>query len=228
MAGQVSINTNGMTTLAEILDGSSIAAGSNDISLTATNNNKIFAVAGAVAYGGEAGIGAAVATNTIGATAGAYLDDSDVTSADDVSLDAADSNGEIFSITAGGAGSQSFALGGAVSLNQVTNANDAYISDGSQVDAAGAVTLTSSDDPSIEALAGGLAGSGTAAIGAAFATNDIDDTTESYINGSNVSAASARPQRHFHGQHRKPDRGGGRLGNILRWAERWDLIASAT
>ena len=188
VAGQVSINSDGMTTLAEILDGSSVAANANNISLTATNNNKILAIAGAVAYGGEAGIGAAVATNTIGATAGAYLDDSNVTSADNVTLDAADSNGEIFSITAGGAGSQTFATGAAVSLNQVTNADDAYISDGSQVDASGAVSLTSSDAPVIEALAGGLAGSGTAAISAAFATNDIDDNTESYINGSSVTA----------------------------------------
>ena len=69
VAGQVSINSNGMTTLAEILDYSSIAAKNNDISLTATNNNKIFAIAGALSYGGEAGIGAALATNTIGATA---------------------------------------------------------------------------------------------------------------------------------------------------------------
>ena len=114
-----------------------------------------------------------------------------MTSAGSVGLNAADSNGEIFSITAGGAGSQTFALGGAVSLNQITDANDAHISGGASIDAAGAVTLASSDSPTIEALAGGLAGSGTAAIGAALATNNIDDTTRSYIDGASVAAASA-------------------------------------
>ena len=47
IAGQVSDNNNGLTTLAEILDQSSVAAGSNNIALTATSNNKIFAIAGA-------------------------------------------------------------------------------------------------------------------------------------------------------------------------------------
>ncbi len=191
IAGQVSDNNNGLTTLAEILDQSSVAAGSNNIALTATSNNKIFAIAGAVSYGGTAGIGAALATNSIGATAGAYIQGSNVTSAGSVGLNAADTNGEIFSITAGGAGSQTFALGGAVSLNQINDTNDAHISGGASIDAAGAVTLTSSDSPTIEALAGGLAGSGTAAIGAALATNNIDDTTRSYIDGASVAAASA-------------------------------------
>ena len=78
-----------------------------------------------------------------------------------------------------------------MSLNQITDTNDAHISGGAAINAAGAVTLTSSDSPTIEALAGGLAGSGTAAIGAALATNNIDDTTRSYIDGASVTAVSA-------------------------------------
>ena len=188
IAGQVSINSMGTTTLAEVLDQSNIAANTHDIALTAKNNNGIFTVAGALSYGGRAGIAAALATNTIGDTAGAYFDASNVASAGNVSLNAADSSGKIFSITVGGAGAQQFALGGAVSLNQINNTNDAHISGGSQLKAAGSVTLTSNDSPTIEALAGGLAGSGSAAIGASLATNNIDDTTQSYIDGSNVTA----------------------------------------
>jgi len=185
VAGQVTINDLGNTTWAAATDNSNITA--EDVSVTAANRKHFYAISGALSYGGRAGIGAALATSTISDTASAYLDATDVTSANGVSLDA-ESRGEVFSITIGGAGAQNYAVGAAVSLNQINDTNDAHLSGGSEIGTTGAVSLTTADDPTIEALAGGLAGAGTAAVGAAFATNDIDDTTRSYIAGSNVTA----------------------------------------
>jgi hypothetical protein len=75
-------------------------------------------------------------------------------------------------------------------VNQVTNTSDAHISGGAQVDASGAVAVNAADTLEIDALAGSLAGAGTAAIGAAVATNNIDDTTQAYLDGSGVTAGS--------------------------------------
>ena len=189
IAGQVSLNSIGTTTLAETLDGSTIAAGSSNVTMTATNHNGIFAVAGALAYGGEAGIGAALATNGIDDTAGAYFDASSVTSAGAVALSAVNA-GTIFSITVGGAGPRPSPLAGPSSLNHVTDMKDAHLSHGTQITASGTVSLSVTDSPTIEALAGGLAGAGTAAIGAALATNNIDDDTQAYLDGSGVTAGA--------------------------------------
>ena len=190
IAGQVSVNNMTMATLAKVADHSSITAGANKVTLASVNDNGIFSIAGALSYGDKAGIGAALATNTINATAGAYFEGSSVPSAGGVNLSATNSKSQLLTITAGGAGSQTFALGGAVSLNQVANTNDAHISGGSKITSSGALAVVTSDNPLIEALSGGLAGSGTAAVGAALATNNIDDNTRSYIDGSNVTAAS--------------------------------------
>ena len=63
VAGQVSYNTITTTTSAGVSDGSSITGG--EVSVTADDQDKIFAVAGSLAFGGDAGIGAAPAYNTI-------------------------------------------------------------------------------------------------------------------------------------------------------------------
>ena len=190
IAGQVSINSIGIRTTAEIMDNSVITAGTNDVTLTGTDNNYIFAISGSLAFGGRAGIGAAIATNTVNDTAGATIDDSLVPSAGAVSLSGRNVSGGILSITVGGAGAQTFALGGAVSTNNVNNTNDAEITGGSNVTAANSVTLSSGDNPTIEAIAGGIAGSGKAAIGAAIAINTIGDKTESHIDGSTVTSGT--------------------------------------
>ena len=190
IAGQVSLNSIGITTDAEVMDHSVITAGPNNIYLSGTDNNYIFAISGSLAYGGRAGIGAAIATNTVNDTADASIDESTVPSAYAVSLTGQNVSGGIFSITVGGAGAQTFALGGAVSTNNVNNTNDAEITGGSNVTAANSVTLSSGDNPTIEAIAGGIAGSGQAAIGAAIATNTIGDKTESHIDGSTVTSGT--------------------------------------
>ena len=191
IAGQASINTiNGGDTEADI-ESTTVAA--DNVTATAGNDKYIFALAGALAAGGNTGIGAALGYNTITDQAHAYVDSSSIGSSQDpagaVTLSATDS-GKIQSITIGGAGAQTFALGGAVGVNHVTNTSDAHISGGAQVDASGAVAVTAADTLEIDALAGGLAFAGTAAIGAAIATNNIDDTTQAYLDGSGVAAGN--------------------------------------
>ena len=191
IAGQISINTiNGGSTDADVSNTS--LATPFDLVATANNNDYVFALSGALALGGNTGVGAALATNSISNTADADVDSSTIGSelnpVGGVILTAGDS-GEIQSITVGGTYANSFAAGGAVSLNSINNNTDAFIDGNSQVYASGNMSLTANDNLTIEALAGGLAiTAGNAAIGASFSTNDIGNTTEAYIDGSLVNA----------------------------------------
>ena len=84
-----------------------------------------------------------------------------------------------------------FALGGSVSLNSISNLVDAHITINSNVIAPGAITVTATDRPTIQALAGGVAGAGAAAIGAALATNEIGDTDTAYIDRSTITSQAS-------------------------------------
>ena len=133
------------------------------------------------------GVGASLGTNTIADKVTAYADNSTLKAASNIMATAA-STSMISSTTAGGSGAGGFALGGSVSLNTLTNTIDAHITSNSQVTAGGAVTISSSDTPSLKTLAGGVAFSGAVAIGAAFSTNKDMDNITAYIDGSTVKA----------------------------------------
>src|SRR5262249_12628123 len=71
----------------------------------------------------------------------------------------------IGAIAAGGAGAETFALGGSVTLNTIANDVSASVNDAAAVAAAGRVTVSAEDNASIRSLAGGGAGAGTVASG---------------------------------------------------------------
>ncbi len=126
----------------------------------------ITTVGGGFGGGSDFGVGAAVATNTISDTAAAYIDKSTVQSpaGSEVSLAAANNPASILCITVGAGVGSTGGLAGSVSLNKVNNTTDAHISGGSQVTGFDGITLTATDDPTIEAFAGAVAGASTAAV----------------------------------------------------------------
>ena len=187
VAGQVSVNQVSATTEADIVDGSSITA--NDVTLTGTDSDSIFAISGALAYGGKAGIGAAVSLNFIPSLGGAettdsFIQNSDVAAGGAVQATATGTE-SIFAITAAVGASKSGMAGAlAVSINTISPTNEAYISGKGTtgVKAVGDVTLSASDDSTIQAIAGGVGVTGgVAGFGLAFADNVIAGTTETGI-----------------------------------------------
>ena len=130
-----------------------------------------------------------MATNDIGNTILASVNGADVTVTGALTLSAT-SAAKISNITVGGSGAGSFALGGSVSLNDIANTVEASISGAAMV-TAGSVSLAASDTSEIDALAGGIAVAGTAAVGAAVATNDIGNTILASLNGSEVTVTGA-------------------------------------
>ena len=119
IAGDVSINTVTDTTQAFINDKGTIRA--EEITLSADNETDLIAASGSAAITtvGEKlslGIAGSFSKNELNGTTGAYMAGTNISEADDLSL-SADRSGDIFSLTAGGAGApqkEGIAIAGSV------------------------------------------------------------------------------------------------------------------
>ncbi|NEU80298.1 DUF4347 domain-containing protein [Nostoc sp. UIC 10630] len=176
-----------------------------------------FAIAIATGAGGAKGAGAiglGIANNKIGKGNGhavrAYIDNSVVIAEEDVILKAI-STATIEALAMGGAGAGAGGAGGGVTgalagagagtENVIQIAIEASIKNNSTVTANnGDVSLTATDSSIIKADAGGIAiaiaaslgagAKGAASIGAAVATNTVNNSVKALIDGSTVTAQS--------------------------------------
>ena len=182
-----SVSTNKITSNTDAHVTSSTLTASADASVTANNQDTIKALTGGVAGASTAAVGAAVSVNQIDSTLRACIVDSVATVGGDVDVSTSNQS-EIRSLSVGGAYAGTFALGGAVSINQIDVNSRACIMDDSVVTAGGDITVSSFDDSSIRALAPGIAGSGLAGVGIGVVDNDINRTVESTISNSSATA----------------------------------------
>ncbi len=201
VAGQVSVNLISSTVEASILKESAVRAGS--IELIAKDSSSILAIAGALAYGGKAGIGAAVAWNEIyqkpageGDPTGtnavlALIQDSDVISRLNIRLEAESANRILAITAAAGASSeeQGLALAATVSMNTISTDTLAYIigKKDQGLQAGGEVILDASNSSYILAVAGGLSYSQQASIGVAGSYNEISNTVAAYVGAAGTA-----------------------------------------
>ncbi|MCH8129679.1 MAG: hypothetical protein IIC70_07260, partial [Acidobacteria bacterium] len=185
--GSLALNVVVNTTSAYISNGADVEA-TGDIGAMAIDTSVVTAVAGGIAGAGKAAIGAGVATNVVVNDIFAYIDDAEVSSLlGDVGLDAT-SNAVVSSVSIGGAGAGTFALGGAVSVNVVVNEVEAHISNSAWVMAED-VALQARDLSIVTAASGALAGAGNIAIGASIANNNVINATRAHIDGATVEAS---------------------------------------
>ncbi|KUG05437.1 hypothetical protein ASZ90_017119 [hydrocarbon metagenome] len=185
VAGQVSINSISSATGASILNQSNIIA--SNVTLKASDSCQILAIAGALAYGGKGGIGAAVALNDIPLSGRnavtSSIENSDVDASGYIDMDASSEN-QIFSITAAlGASKEGMAAAASVSINTIaTDVNTNIIGKKSTgVVSDGALTMDAVDTSSIFSISGAVALSGQASLGLAVAYNEIDNTVQAYV-----------------------------------------------
>ncbi|RLD99246.1 MAG: hypothetical protein DRI92_02610, partial [Aquificota bacterium] len=194
IAGDASVNNLSGITEAAIINGSVACAG--DVTLAAVSDSSIDAVAGSAAVssasGTSVGLAGSCTVNEIATTTQAYLKDATVRSSGKVDL-SAESSGSIKTIAAGGSGARSFGPGfsgsvaGSVSVNKVANSSLAYL-EGSDLEAQGDVSLSSTGKPLIYSVAGSVAAGGKAGAGAGIAINTINNQVESYSYESDVDA----------------------------------------
>ncbi|NOY98118.1 MAG: hypothetical protein GXP40_02800 [Chloroflexi bacterium] len=189
-AGTVSINLIDNTIEAAIENTTNLIAAAA-ASVLAQDAASIYSFAGALGIGlKKSGLGAAFAWNEITSAVRAKIENSTLPGSS-VSVKAEVKDAEIWTLSVGAAGAKNTAIAGSVSVNAITNTIDAHISNGSDVDASGDVTVAAKDASLIKSLAGQVAISiSSSAIGAAVGVNMIGNTVKAYIDDSNVDTTA--------------------------------------
>ncbi|HRZ91728.1 MAG TPA: hypothetical protein P5022_02355, partial [Candidatus Paceibacterota bacterium] len=191
-AGTVSVNIVNNTTEAMIA-GTTIqpgSAGGGDARVSAVDDTSIYSFAGAFAAGKKAGLGAAIAVNTLDNVTRAAVEDSTIHTGGGFYVTASE-GGTVVTLAVAGAGSEKLAIAGSVAVNVFVNVIDAHIKNSTIT--AGRDFYLGADDLEISgALAGGVAISTSgSAVGAAIGANLIFDTVTARIESSQVSASAA-------------------------------------
>lgn len=178
----------------ELLAENSIRAGpideTFDISGNPADNVEILAIAASLGVSPKGNFGGAgtVAINRIGNTVEASMADSicTVTGAGQVSFTGRDDS-NIFSITGAMGGAKNVGIGAAVAYNEISNKAYTFI-DGSTLNNAAALSLTTESGGFIKTLSLGAAGAQDVALGGSVSVNTINNQASSYIKSSTVSA----------------------------------------
>ena len=177
----------------------------DDLKVHASSNAQAVNVAGSVAYGKTAGIGAALAYNGLDNHIGAYLAGGSVTAktpSTGVSVDVEGKNtGKIYGIGAAVAASQTAAVNGTVVVNHGGSDTEAAVGevrpeDGTNtvkdtaVANAKAVKVKAESDDVRVAAAGNVSASGKVALGGAVAYNDVGGASTSTERASQKTRAA--------------------------------------
>ena len=215
VSGAVSINFIRSLVESTVTGGSSITA-NNSVKVGASAVPIMITIAGNVAVGGTAGVGAAVGVNDmqskitakvdgsmVKATTGDIIVDASIGKAavlppldTDVAVDA-----QIWSFAVSGSGAGTAAIAGSGSLNWIRNTVEATISNVGNIDvsadeisAGGKVSVTASDASTLNAIAGGFAVApvpGSVGIGASVAYNFLGGSPENSNNEDNNSVKAS-------------------------------------
>ncbi len=186
--------------------GNRASVDADNLNVTAKYGSTTVAVAGNVDYSGSAALGAAIAFNdTGGFTSGsdifgslstkAEVSDADVTLSgtnNKASVSASDS-ADIWSFAVAVQLASDLALGGSLSINTIGDSSQALVDSGSMI-SADTLSVNAGDGgsgASIMSLAGDVGISGTATIGAAVTTNNINSDFEASIADSSLHVSSA-------------------------------------
>lgn len=171
----------------------------NTATAKAINNTQAVNVAGSVAFGKSAGIGATLAYNALDNTTGAYMKDNTISSFDNSNVNVivdADNTGEVYGIGAGVAASTKVAINGSVAVNRGGSNTEAVIDNSEEKESviknAGNVDVTAADDTYRIAVVGQASVSGKAAIGGGVAYNDVGGSSTDTENSSQSTLAAIK------------------------------------
>lgn len=157
----------------------------------ASNTQKIDSIGVAGAVAADAAVSVSLTVNTItNDTDARVANKSTITSAGG-SVTAADSSAVQTIAGAAAVGFSAAAVGGAISVNTITNDTTAYVNDSTLAPGAGAFNTTANSTGSIKSLAAAGSGSGGASVAGSVAVNTIVNKTEAQMEGSSVTSASS-------------------------------------
>ncbi|MBE9030746.1 DUF4347 domain-containing protein [filamentous cyanobacterium LEGE 11480] len=190
IAGSVSVNRITNTTQAYIERSKVTTA---NVALNATDESKIFAIGGALSFGGKGGFGAAIGVNQITNTTEALLRNNTLDYTGQLNV-AALTSSEIkaFAASVGISTAQNgIGAAGTVSANKLALTTTASIENTNRTTTqplpTGGMTVSAKNTADIQALAGAVGGGGSAGLGAAVTYNKITNNTRALVNGSTLA-----------------------------------------
>jgi hypothetical protein len=210
LAGSMLLNSLGETTAAHIdhgavIDATSTAAGVNpSVAVNATDSTTLTGVAGAVVFGGFAGVGAGIDSESITKTTQAYIaSGTTVNATQDIKVQAASTEKLVSISGAGSVGGSAAIMGavGVVNLNATTRAElgadpNTPAADPATAHASGNVVVTADDNDVLNVLAGSLGVSAGLSLGGSAAVPVVTKDVEAFIAGAatvTADAAAGRP-----------------------------------
>ncbi len=166
--------------------------GPGNLLVHANDTSEIVSIGGAVGIGQKNGVGVALGYNGINSQIKAYIDSSTVTVPGTLTVNA-ESHQTIGAAEVGGGGSSGgWAIAGSLGINIITDGIDAHISNSPNVQAGGAVSVTSSDQSLNVGVVGALAVSlSKGGIGASISYNRISNGLAAYIDASTVTSQNS-------------------------------------
>ncbi|EAR60225.1 type I secretion target repeat protein [Oceanospirillum sp. MED92] len=199
----VSANQTANTVSATVSNSTIEGRGNNtSTSVIAQDSSTSVGIAGAGAGAGKVALGASIGVNLIGNTITSEVDNSLIRmtgSGSNINVTAT-AEETLVSVAIGGAGAGKFALGGSVSVNEITNTVEAKVTNSKDssatstpnkgLHATGDISVAASDSTTMVVVSGAGAGAGTAAIGAAVSTTDVGNTIKAYVDGSTVNSSA--------------------------------------
>lgn len=202
VAGSAVVNVLTETTQASIGQGATItdldATADSGVNMLASDETDILSIAGAVAFGGTAGVGGGVDVEVITKTTEAYIGkSSDVDVDGNVSI-IANSSEDILSIPVAGAIGGTVGIAGSFGVSVLTLTTNAYVEDGASaadavsINAGGSVAVSAGDETEIDIFAGNVAGGGTVGVGIAAAVPVVTKTVDAHIGAfADIDATAA-------------------------------------
>ncbi len=194
-AGDVAISgvatpvTQFVTTDATIGQDATITATTGAVDATAQDTTQILNVGGAVGGGGTVGVGGAGAVSSLNDTTEAYIGDgSSVTAGGAVDVKALATESVLTDVVTGAVGG-SVGVSVALASSAIDDTTEAYLGYGTSV-TAGSVDVRSTDDSTINDLAGSLAGGGSFGAGAGADVNVLIKNTDAWIGQDAAGTAS--------------------------------------
>ena len=160
------------------------------VSITASDDSEIFAVAGGVGFGGKSGSGSGTANNKIKNEIKAYSENSDINAAGIIHLSASTLS-EITAYAASiGAASAGTSSGSSTSDNEIENITEAGVKGkknlGTRSDSD--ITIEASDESTILVAAGNISASGQSGHGRSVGVNDIDNEVRAYADSARLDS----------------------------------------
>lgn len=190
VAGSSVVNTLNSSTHAYIGAGSKVnespsgLAGQN-VFIRAKDETDMISVAGAAAFGGTAGVGAAADVAVINKDTQAYIASSvgekTIVNAGNTVGISADARENITSVAAGFAGGGTAGVAGTAAVYTIDNTTRSYIGEYAKVKTSGNVLVSALNTNKLLTVSGSAAGSGTASVGGSGAVVVSNRLTEAYI-----------------------------------------------